>query len=244
MKVERIQPAYNQVASQIRELILSGELAPGEKLPNETDLAELFGVSRSTVREALRTLASRDLISTQRGVTGGSFIAKLEPDHIASYLETSFSLLSGTRVVSVNELLEARSLLEVPAARLAAERHNADDLERIRRALEDERDSLETAFEGHRQFHSSVLRATGNGLLEIMTRPIFTTLRTRFLRDRAPRAFWTTVFEDHAEILRLIESRDAERAGQAMQVHLDYLRATYEEIDSLMATDLSVEDKE
>lgn len=231
--IEPVEPAYRQVADRLRELVLSGELQPGERLPSETDLSTMFDVSRSTVREALRVLSSTDLITTRRGVTGGSFIAHPAPGDVAEYLEMSFNLLTGTQVVTVSELLEARALLEVPAARLAAERHDPDDLRRLTEALEEEHAAITDSFEGRRRFHERMLEASGNGLLSMLTQPLFTTLRSRFLRDRVPQAFWEQVIEDHQDIHEQISQGDGPGAAEAMAAHLNRLRDTYERIDRL-----------
>ena len=106
---------------QLQELIVKGTLTVGERLPAEGVMAAQFGVSRSTIREALRGLSSQRLVHTKRGVSGGTFVAEPSSEHVHTYLETTIGLLSGADVVSVDEILEARELFEVPAARLAAD---------------------------------------------------------------------------------------------------------------------------
>jgi DNA-binding transcriptional regulator YhcF (GntR family) len=98
LRVYRIETAYEQLAEQLRNQIVQGTLAPGERLPNEADLAAVFGVSRTTLREALRVLSSQHLITVRRCVTGGTFVAHPRPDNISQYLEASVGLLSGTNV--------------------------------------------------------------------------------------------------------------------------------------------------
>ena len=84
--VRRVRKAYEQVADQLRELIMTGELAPGERLPNEALLAREFGVSRATVREALRVLAAQNLLRTAKGAGGGSYVTIPTVDHISEFL--------------------------------------------------------------------------------------------------------------------------------------------------------------
>src|SRR5829696_7791978 len=108
------------LSDALRARILTRELRPGDRLPIEPDLAEQYGVSRSTVREALRVLASQGLVSTSRGVQGGSFISCPEPAQISEYLHASLGLLAESKNITVDALLEARDVLEVPAAGLAA----------------------------------------------------------------------------------------------------------------------------
>lgn len=228
--VHRIQPAYKQVAQQLRALVLRGDLAAGERLPNELALSEMFGVSRSTVREALRVLSSQSLVTTSRGISGGSFIAHPEPSEISDFLETSIGLLSGNATVGVSELLEVREMLEVPATSLAAQRRTEDDLQRLEEIMVSERDSDPTDFEEHRAFHQMILDVTGNELLSIVTRPIFQVLRTRFLRENAPASFWNEVYDDHDEIFGTIRKGDPASAATAMRRHLHHLAVPYEQI--------------
>ena len=124
MPVRRVRKAYEQVADQLRELIMTGELAPGERLPNEALLAREFGVSRATVREALRVLAAQNLLRTAKGAGGGSYVTLPTVDHISEFLRSNINLLTESRDVTLDELIEARELLEVPAARLAAARRS------------------------------------------------------------------------------------------------------------------------
>ena len=128
MPVQRVRRAYEQVADQLRALILAGDLVRGERLPNENMLAGDFGVSRATVREALRVLAAQNLITTAKGAGGGSYITRPTVDHISEFLRSSIALMTESHDLSLDELLEARDLLEVPAARLAAQRRHDHDI--------------------------------------------------------------------------------------------------------------------
>src|SRR5215212_1220523 len=110
------------LADELRADITSGRLQPGERLPPEPELCIKTGVSRSTVREALRLLASQHLIVTTRGVTGGSYVAKPDAATLAASLSRGVNLLVTATPVGIRELMEVRDLLEVPAAGLAARR--------------------------------------------------------------------------------------------------------------------------
>jgi GntR family transcriptional repressor for pyruvate dehydrogenase complex len=232
--VSRIQPAYQQVADQLRALIMAGTLAPGDRLPVEAELSASFGVSRSTVREALRVLGSQGLVRTARGVTGGTFVSETDPDAISDYLETRLGLLTGHDIITSAELLEARHLLEVPAARLAAQRRTQEHIDAMRLAIELEKAESERGarFTQHKQFHSVLLEAAGNRLLDVMTVPVFRVIRARFTHDSPSGAFWHEVDEDHAEILERIEREDADGAARAMDEHLERLRAIYSRADA------------
>lgn len=226
-EVKKVRPAYQQVADQLRELILCGELAPGDRLPSEVELASDFGVSRSTVREALRALASRDLLLTLRGTAGGTFVARVQGSQVSDYLETSIGLMSGDQL-SVEDILEAREILEVPAAGLAARRRTDEHLRALDEALAREGQRVgEHGFREHRQFHRVVVSAAGNGLLDVMTEPVFGVLQGRFLRTGLGEALWQEIQHDHREIARFVAGGDVTGAESAMRAHLQRLRGAY-----------------
>jgi GntR family transcriptional repressor for pyruvate dehydrogenase complex len=224
--------AYSRVANELRQLILAGELIPGERLPVEDDLAERFGVSRSTVREALRSLTSQNLAITIRGVSGGTFVNRPDPDQVSDLFGIGLGFLTVAEEVSVAEMMEARQLLEVPAARSAAHLRSPEQLERILESIH-ALPSIEAApnFDANRGFHMRIVEAAGNRLLEVMTRPIFYVLHTRFLRDAAPRLFWRQVDAEHRRIGEAIELGDSDLAAAEMTEHLEHLHATYKTID-------------
>ncbi|MGI9667741.1 MAG: FadR/GntR family transcriptional regulator [Acidimicrobiia bacterium] len=221
-------PAYQQVAADIREMIVSGELSPGDRLPIEADLAERYDVSRSTIREALRVVSSQDLVTTSRGVSGGTFVKQQGTSNVTDTLEVGLGLLAAGDAVTVDELLEVREILEIPATRIAARRITPELLRELELTLEP-RDA--DGFDHHRRFHETLMRATGNRLLELVTRPIFEVLRTRFLRDGASTGFWGGVHEDHSAIVDAIRAGDEDAAANAQLEHLRTLRTTYLEID-------------
>ncbi len=229
LEVSRVRPAYQQVADQLLDLILSGQLAAGDRLPPEAELAASFGVSRSTVREALRSLASRDLVETTRGTTGGTFVRRVEVGQVREYLEMSIGLMWGSDAITVSEMLEAREVLEVPAARKAAERREDEHVTELWDAIERETRSRgrNVKFREHRNFHGVIVQAAGNGLLELMTDPVFRVLQTKFLDPEVPPDFWALVDDDHRTITEAIRDRDGDAAAAAMRDHLGRLRDVY-----------------
>jgi GntR family transcriptional repressor for pyruvate dehydrogenase complex len=221
---------YEDVARELRGMILHGELAPGERLPPEADLASQFGVSRATIREALRLCAGQDLIRTAEGSMGGSFVAEPNGGRVAESLRSGLDLLTGVSEVSVHDLLEMRFLLEVPAARLAAERRAEDDVERLREASPIELLELSATdqFSHNQEFHSVLLEASGNPILPISALPIFAVLQ-RNMRRSADAAFHRTINDDHHAIAAAIAAGDPDAAELSMAKHLDFLRPYYED---------------
>jgi DNA-binding FadR family transcriptional regulator len=227
--VRRVRKAYEQVADQLRELIVRGELRPGDRLPVESALARDFGVSRATVREALRLLAAQSLVRTAKGTTGGSYVTLPTAATISSLVHANVGLLAETRGVTLEELLEARELVEVPAARLAALRRDADDLERLRASVPgDARLSTSEEFTHNAEFHSCLLDASRNTLLVVSAQPIFSVLQTHLARSVLGQRFHGAIHEHHHRILAAVDAGDADRAASEMHDHLAFLRPYYE----------------
>lgn len=232
--VGRSVPAYAEVAVRLRRRIVEGRLSIDRRLPSEAELAEQYGVSRSTVREALRQLSSWGMVVTTRGVRGGSRVARLDHDQVGGMLNLGMHILSRYDAVTVRELLETREFLEAPAARVAALRRTEEHLRAMEATIVkvDRGASMREVFEANRGFHKTVLDASGNRVLGLITEPLFQVLQTRFLRDRAEPQFWTRVVREHKRILEAIRRGNAEAAERAMTLHLSLLRGTYEEIDA------------
>jgi GntR family transcriptional repressor for pyruvate dehydrogenase complex len=230
VQIERVRKAYEQVADQLRDLILSGRITPGHRLPNETSLSLQFGVSRATVREALRVLTTQNLIRTTKGATGGSFVILPTADHISDFLSANISLLSQAETVSLDEFLELREFLEIPAARLAARRHTPESLERLRSAIPGDPRGLgtEEQFIHNRDFHSQVVLASENTLLSIAVQPIFSVMQTSLSRSQLGQRFHDRINSDHRAIAAAIAAGDEDAAAGEMHRHLGYLRPFYE----------------
>ena len=222
-------PAYQILADDLRAQITSGQLRPGDRLPTEPELCQRSGVSRSTVREALRLLASQHLIVTTRGVTGGSFVARPSPDQLSDTLLTAMRMLDqDSALVGAAELLEVREMLEVPAAGLAAQRRTEADLAALRAALFDPAtDDLDTMLAAHRAFHAALAAAVCNPLYELLTRPLHQLSNERELSAAAPPELWERLAAANREIVRCIAARDAAGAAAATRAHFRYIRSRF-----------------
>ncbi len=215
-----------QVEDQIKAAILSGALLPGARLPGEIELGRQFAVSRTTVREALRSLSTQNLISTTPGAGGGSFVRSIDHSALRRALVDSVHNLLAVGSIEFEEVAIVRQHLEIPAVRLAAEHRTAEDLAELHQvvalqksiSVEDPR--VPTLDE---QFHGAIARASGNRVLaafvsalHIQTEPV------RYL-DLSPEVGRTTV-RQHQRIVRAIADRRADEAELAMVEHLTYLR--------------------
>lgn len=228
--LRRVRKSYEQVADQLRELIVSGRLAQGERLPTETLLSAEVGVSRATVREALRLLAAQGLIRTAKGAGGGSFVTMPTVDHISDSLSSNIALLTDARDLTLEELIEARELLEVPAARFAARRRSAEDVQMLRDAIPADEPPLDTQSEflHNRDFHTTLIWCCGNTVLQIAAQPVFSALQTSLSRSGLGREFHRSVHAHHLRIAEAVVAADEDGAAQEMHDHLAFLVPYYE----------------
>lgn len=227
----RAAKAYELVAERLREQILDGALSEGTRLPNEIVLAGEFGVSRATVREALRLLTAQNLIRTAKGAGGGSYVTVPSAEHVSESLRSGLGLMTAAEDVTLEELLEVRELLEVPAAELAARRRGDEHIERLQGAIPGQplRLGTDEQFVYNADFHAIVIEASGNTLLWIAAQPVFAVLQTHLARSRLGKKFHRAVNDDHREIAAAIETGDERAAGERMHAHLEYLRPYYEQ---------------
>ena len=161
-----------QIALEIRRSVARRGLRPGDRLGTEQRLAREFGVSRPTLREALRLLASSHLIRASRGPGGGIFVASTPNEGMSRSLSDSISMMLETQSVSLGELVEARIHLEVPLAGLAARNATVETLLKLDAAIAEQEGKPPTsdAFRlADACFHRTIASAAGNELLRAFT---------------------------------------------------------------------------
>lgn len=230
--VQRVRKAYEQVADELRKLVMTGQLPNGERLPPETVLAREFGVSRATIREALRVLAAQNMIRTSKGAGGGSYITLPTVDHISESMTSNLQLLTEAQSVTLNEFLEARRVIEIAATRMAAERADPTTLERLKASVPREGGelSVDERYRYDREFHSVIVEGSRNTLLYIAAQPIFYILQANLERSTSWREVQVTISEQHESVARAIIAHDPDAAEQEMHLHMDFLERIYEEI--------------
>src|SRR5438876_10000555 len=216
----RVSRVSEEVVRQVQEAIFSGTLGPGDRLPPERELAEQFGLSRMSVRDALRTLESNGLVEIKVGSTGGAFIREPNFD---PFRETLSSMLRSKKA-NILELVETRKIVETAIAGLAAQRATKEDLREMREAVEAARQALKSGDPNYGpysvRFHAALARGAKNHVLSLTVRSFrafFSNVLERLLptHDMAERAI-----ADHWELYKAVESRDAVRARELMSQHL------------------------
>lgn len=228
-KIEVTSPS-DQIIQQLRALIAQGAINPGDRLPSERALAEQFGVGRSVVREALLKLEFFGILKTRP--QSGTTVEDMTSTGLSALISNMLSLADP----KPTDMVEARRILEVETARLAAERADRAAIAAIRAAHESHVASVtngEVSIESDVLFHLQIAEAAGNDVLHSMVsvfapRIISSAKESRTCEDgRAGRAV-----EEHAAILRAIERGDPEAAGHAMHRHLVMTGTRYSELDT------------
>ncbi len=221
-----IRGASEQVAIQIQHYIQEEGLGPGDFLGREEDLASDFGVSRPTLREALKLLASGNLIRASKGPGGGIFVAHTADEGMGRSLSDAIAMMLETGSVTLEELLDARLLLEVPLAGLAAYHADADDVRRLRDAVEaaSAASDLDELAHFDSQIHEAIAAAGGNRMLQALTGWVFEVVQPSVNTALHGAIVQSAIVEQHEALLAAIEKGDAPRAERAMKDHLLYLR--------------------
>ncbi len=212
--LNRRRKTYEEVADQIRDLILKGRVKIFEKLPSERVMAEQLGVSRVTVREAVRTLELTGFVTVKEGARGGVFVAQ---DYDRPLINSIRNMVAGGDV-SIAGLFTVRRVIEPhAAARLAA--HGTDDergeLTEVVRKAEEEAARGTSIRSYNFRFHRMIVRMCGNAILAAVGETVLTVLIDH-MRDVASPEISATQLEFHKTLLAAILDGDAERSRRIM----------------------------
>jgi GntR family transcriptional repressor for pyruvate dehydrogenase complex len=215
--------ASSAIAEQIRAAILGGRVKAGDRLSPERELAEQFGVSRVTVRDALRSLEAMGLIEVKVGARGGAFVTAPTGSKVAQTM-SDMMLMS---VASPEDIVEARLIVELGTVTLACARATPEDLAELRALCEQGRAALESGTytrELSWDFHARLSKAAHNGAVGGLAQSFRSTLSMHPLRVReGSRAHHLTV-DEHLRIVEALERGDGDAARHEMGHHL--LRGT------------------
>lgn len=230
LKKVRQRRLADDIVAQLEAMILEGTFRIGERLPAERALAEQFGVSRPSLREAIQKLVAKGLLVSRHG--GGTFVAET----LGSTFSDPLLQLLENNEEAQRDLLEFRHTLEGSCAYYAALRATELDRQRLREAFEAlqacyDRDSASRAEEGaaDANFHLAIAEASHNavllhtmrGLFDLLKRNVVTNIGGMYaLRDETRQM----LMEQHRELYETIMARQAERARQVIHRHIDYVQ--------------------
>jgi DNA-binding FadR family transcriptional regulator len=224
--VDSATGASEQIAAQLRAWLEEQQLEAGERIGTEQELADEFGVSRPTMREALRLLSAGHLIRVGRGRAGGIFVASTPSEGMSRNLSETIALMLAAQTISMNELLDARMSLEVPIAGRAAVNADDDTVERLEQAIEDARGhepGTEAFDSADARFHRTLAEASGNDLLDALTGWILEVLQPTLVTHIGSRVEPEAILDQHRAIARAVKRRRRSAAETAMAAHIEYL---------------------
>jgi GntR family transcriptional repressor for pyruvate dehydrogenase complex len=229
-----------RIIRQMRSAILSGKLNPGDHLPPEKELLEQFGVSKYTLREALRALEIIGLLNIRKGAGGGPVVGEVDlattRDLVANFLHF--------KNVSVPDLSQVRKLIEPYLARMAAERLKPEDIESLqemnracREALGRGENIIGAEFEI--EFHRMLAEASANPLLIMILDFTNSYLGDLKMKIQPGLEFGKRVLKAHEQILKAIKAGDGEAASKAMLAHVCDVEVQLENIRNKSKTEIN-----
>jgi GntR family transcriptional repressor for pyruvate dehydrogenase complex len=218
-----------KVSREIEEAIRSRKIGIGDKLPSELELCEQFNVSRTAIREALRMLSAKGMISIEKG--RGIFVKSPTSDHVASSMQ--YYLSRNGHDDNPLWVIEARLIIEPAIAENAALNHTADDIKQLQTDVDlmKKNKDHERHAQLDLQFHTHVAQATGNPIMPLMIQPIHSLMpkiKSRIM-DTVPNAKESAV-EWHQKVVNAIKSRDPRAAYDMMKQHLTIAREHTEQM--------------
>jgi len=220
----------DHIVEQLKEYILNQELRPGERLPSEGDLAETFGVSRGTIREALHMLEHDGVVNIKKGPGGGIFVSD---GNVFQVVESLFYALRWEQISSdsFDVLMETRIMLEDRIARLAARRATEEDFDELRAILEkmEEPDTDHESFvQNDTDFHVCLAKAAKNSILQMFMVAV-KQLHNRVVDyEGLHDELFPVAIRFHREIYEAVRGRKPEEAAAVMQAHLEYFNRHYQ----------------
>jgi GntR family transcriptional repressor for pyruvate dehydrogenase complex len=213
---------FEDVARQIQRLIVDGVLKPGELLPPERQLAEQFGVSRNSVRDAIRALELTGLVIARHGE--GNVVADVSADTLVAPIATL--LLRKRKLVA--ELLDVRRMLEPALAARAAVHASGEEIAHLEEILRRQREKTtrgESTVEEDSQFHYAIALAAGNSVVHRLLDVLMDLLRETRARSLQVEGRLERSLAGHRRVLDAIKRRDADGAERAVRQHLDEIES-------------------
>ncbi|QUX24950.1 MULTISPECIES: FadR/GntR family transcriptional regulator [Nocardiopsis] len=212
-------PVTQRAVERIKKMIASGEVGPGQRLPTERDLAARLDISRSSMREAIRSLTTLGVLEARHGA--GVYVTALRP---ADLLETFSVLAEVSRGDTLLEVLQVRRMIEPAATALAAARATDDDLRRIGTLLDRIDGAPATEAEtvtADLDFHQAIVASTGNATLAAVSQGLSSrTFNARVWAGHREAGFTDELREDHRRIHEALLARDPDAARAAATVHV------------------------
>ena len=209
---------YEEVAEAVKEAILKGEYLVGDKLPSEMELSEVFNVSRSVIREAIRYLELTGLVTIRQGATGGALVSEMNNNILQIYMRDMVAFGN----ISVDQYIEIRRHIDPEVSRMAAMRATDKDLEYLKQSvlLSKEGKPGDEFLINNMGFHQLMGRASHNPFY-IVIEDCLVELSIEFVKTIKPSDVDLHDYKEHDAIYRAVSERDPERAFGVTQRHIE-----------------------
>ncbi len=210
-----------QVAEQIRSLILKGKLKHGDKLPSERELAKIIGIGRLSLREGLRILESSGILRTQYGVHSGTYVAKIGLEHLTEKILDILKLSD----IPIDQVTEGRLEISLLNLKYFIKRGSQEDIEKLEACIRETERLLESGLQTREQnllFHQLIAKGSKNYVFISLHNALLDILRHFLSKFSSPPEHSKKVLEGNKKILKYIKEKDIEKASSAMKTHIRY----------------------
>jgi len=216
----RVLKRSEVIARDLAQYIVDSRLPAGTRLPREREMIEQLGVGRTTLREALRSLETRGVLTIRSGPGGGPVVRRPEP----SDLTESLTLILQFQRATLVEVLDARAWIEPTVARMAASHITKAEIRRLEEINEEMKAAIdsdeESIMRANQQFHRVIAASTGNLVVQIFTETLLNVADSGATELKHSRDFKRVAVQGHEEVIAALEAGDPDRAEAAMREHV------------------------
>lgn len=228
-KAAKFTRVSHNIVQQIRDLIIKGSLKPGQRLPSEKELSKEFGVSKATLREAIRVLEALGLLDVRQGVSGGAFVREVDDEIIREHLYNYFFFQDP----NIRDFTQLRAIIEPKIVEMAALKITKKDLVEFDDILDRTEKELEAEqffFDLDNLFHHKIAELTGNRVIVFVVDSMKAAVVNIKLKVEIPRPFFYEVHKAHQRIVDAFKKNDPKAASDAMYRHIIEVEDSLEQI--------------
>jgi DNA-binding FadR family transcriptional regulator len=230
----RAERVSQLIEGQLKEAIITHHYRAGDKLPSERELADMFNASRSSIREAIRSLERSGFVVVKKGVHGGAFvIQKGNSKPMVNYLRDMMRL----RQVSLEEILQARLIIEPEVAAAAAQKATPKDIELLEEITRDQLAGFDSEnpvmqFDRNPRFHRIIAEITGNQVFIIIMQILSEIHAFRMNQFKLDEKTMRRITHQHDSIIAALKKKDKELAFEEMKKHVLAVHNMHKELDA------------
>jgi len=218
-KTAKFTRVSHHIVQQIRELIIKGSLKPGHRLPSEQKLADEFGVSKATLREAFRVLEAIGLLEIRQGVSGGAFVCAVDKKIIQEHMFNYFFFQNP----NLEDFTQLRGIIEPKLTEIAANKMTDEHLaefDEILQLTQKALDQQEFYYDLDNRFHHKIAEMTGNRIVTFVVDSMKSAIVNIKSQIEIPHSFFVEVHDAHKRIVEAFKLHDPKAAHDAMADHI------------------------